>query len=211
MLDPATDKEYYNYLKGFWRDSTHFTYGDDGYGGGMPVNHIFTGDPVTGTGWTELDSPLGPGDRRGVITTGPFIFNSGDTIHLEYALVYARDTEGDNLSSLALLKSSIQQIRDFYQNSLGINDKRNLGPKIDIYPNPCRSEFFVDISPADQNKPMEYFMFDVLGKNIQQGKINTNGISMIKTSNLAPGFYLVKFVDGQASVTKKIILESSDQ
>ncbi len=115
MLDPANARDYYNYLRGFWRDSTHFTYGDDGYGGTVPVKHIFSGDPLSGTGWTEFDSPQGPGDRRGLITSGPYDLAAGDTIHLEFAFVFARDYEGDHLSSFSLLKNRIQQVRDFYK------------------------------------------------------------------------------------------------
>ncbi len=117
--------------------------------------------------------------------------------------------EGDNLSSLALLKSHIQQIRDFYQNSLGINEKRTLMPEIDIYPNPCRSEFFVDISKDDMNKPVDYFIFDMPGREVQRGEITPGGIIRINVSGLQPGIYLVKFVDGQVSITKKLIKEDS--
>jgi hypothetical protein len=207
MLDPENDLEYYNYLHGFWRDLTPVTLGGNGYGGELPVKYIFTGDPVTGTGWTELDSPLGPGDRKGLISTGPFDFTPGDTIHLEYALVYARDLEGDNLSSITFLKNRIQQVHDFYQNSLGTNNLSQITPKIDIYPNPCKSELFVKISYTDPNTQIDFFIFDLLGSKVQSGKINGDEFSIFSISDLAPGFYLIKFVVGQNSVTKKFIRE----
>jgi hypothetical protein len=137
------------------------------------------------------------------------LFNPGDTLHLESALVYARDFQGDNLSSLALLKTRIQEVHDFYQRFLGISDKGQFCGKIDLYPNPCRSEFFVDISMDDRSKPVDYLIFDLPGREVQRGKITPGGIIKINVSGLQPGIYMVKFIDDQASITRKLIKEDN--
>jgi len=205
MLDPEEDWQYYNFMQGFWNDSTPFTYGGNGYGGVQPVRHIFTGDPVTGSGWTEFDSPVGPSDRRGLASTGPFELNPGDTIHLEYALVFARDFQGNNLASVALLENRIQNIRDFYQNSLGYRETVAMEPQIDLFPNPCNDNLFVTISRQDIDKPVKYFLYDVLGKQRKSGSMTANQHFRINTDELEPGLYLVRFDTGHISVTKKFI------
>ncbi len=205
MLDPSSAKEYYQYLRGYWRDSTHITYGDDGYGGEQDVNYIFTGDPVSGTGWTEYDSPYGPGDRRGLVTSGPYEIGPGDTIHLEYALVFARDFTGDHLASLALLKDRIHNVRDFYQDFLGIGEILPDQPQIELYPNPCINGLNVAFSKQDNPEPMEYFVYDMLGRQMKSGLISTGQHTWINTGDLAPGLYLLRFQTGKAQVVKKFI------
>jgi len=205
MQDPANAREYYNYLRGFWRDSTRFTFGGNGYGGAIPVNHIFTGDPLSGTGWTEFDSPQGPGDRRGLITSGPYDLVAGDTIHFEFAFVFARDHEGDNLSSFALLKNRIQQVRDFYENSLGVPESTTEEPWIRLYPNPCHSKLYCILSHDFGKTPGDYFIYDITGQKIRQGRLKPEENPGINTGDLSPGYYLIQIKGNQASGVARFI------
>lgn len=199
MQDPYNDFQYYRYLQGLWRDSTHFTYGGNGYGGEQPVHHVFTGDPVTGTGWTEQDSPIGPGDRRGLISSGPMNLNPGDTIHREFALVYARDFQGNNLSSGDLLKYRIQQIHSFYQESLRVNEIIRNSPQLKTYPNPCNTELFVDMSTSRLAESLIITIYDISGKEVLQDIFTTGKISKINVTNLKHGLYLLKAVNKEGT------------
>ncbi len=205
MQDPANAQEYYNYLRGFWRDSTRFTYGGNGYGGTIPVKQIFTGDPLTGTGWTEFDSPQGPGDRRGLITSGPYDLAAGDTIHLEFAFVFARDHEGNNLSSFALLKDRIQQVRDFYENAMNIPESMIEQPAIWLYPNPCYSKLYCSLSHDFGKTPGDYFIYDITGKKVVSGRLMQEENHSIYTGDLSPGYYLIQIKGNQASGVARFI------
>ena len=207
MQDPQIDWEYYNYLRGFWRDSTSFTYGGNGYGGEVPVKFIFTGDPVSDSGWTESGSPLGPGDRRGVISSGPYILEPGDTIHLTFAYVFAWDRAGTNLSNVALLKDRIMQVREFYQNSLGNKEMDISQAGIELYPNPCMTSLCIDIESLVDIQPTHYSMYDGTGKLVKQGAIKNKGKSIVKVGDISPGLYILKLTDGQVSLTGKFIKE----
>jgi hypothetical protein len=209
MLDPQDDFEYYNYLNGLWKDSTNFTYGGNGFGGTEPVSHIFAGDPVSGTGWTEMDSPSGPGDRRGLIVSGPYTFLSGDTIHLENALVFARDHTGDNISSVALLKTRIQEVRDFYQNSLGVGDLQTDFGEIRIFPNPCKDFINLKIPEMPNAEVLEFTIIDLLGNNVQSGKVDQFATTKINLVSFKPGIYFIRISGKESQVTKKIIVQSS--
>lgn len=202
MNDPQHAHEYLNYMKGMWKDSTHFTYGGNGYQTGEPTKYAFSGDPVTGEGWTETSAENEPGDRRGVCSTGPFELNAGDTLQYEFALVFARDYQGDQLSSAARVRDYISDVRAFYENSVGINEMQTQPIEVEIYPNPF-DRFIMISSEADQ-KNMQYLVVDILGEKIAQGKISS-GKTLIDLSSLKNGLYFIRLTDGQRTMTKKII------
>lgn len=184
MTDPYSDTEYYSYLQALWKDSTPITYGGNGYGGEHVVKYVFSGDPVTGEGWTEENAENVPGDRRGVVVSGPHDFNPGDTLHLEYALVFARDFEGDNISSLALLKNRIQQVHDFYQDALGVEKPVTTIRTVNLYPNPCTSDLYIDVSQFPAGTTVDFAVFDILGKQLMYGKLNPKSENVIDFSKL---------------------------
>jgi len=205
MTDPQFDTEYYSYLQALWKDSTPFTYGGNGYGGDQAIKHVFSGDPVSGEGWTEENASNEPGDRRGVIVSGPHDFYPGDTLHLEYALVFARDFEGDNLSSLALLKNRIQEVHDFYQNALGIEKPETTTKTVQIYPNPCTDNLYIDLSQFPAGTKVDFAVFDILGKKLLNGKLNPELENVIDSSTIDSGIYFVRLIDGKTTYTKKVI------
>jgi hypothetical protein len=82
---------------------------------GWPSPFYANGDPVRGSGW--LDGQVYaymPGDRRMLLSAGPFTFADGDTQEIVVAHLAARGT--DRLSSVTLLKESATEIRDAYRN-----------------------------------------------------------------------------------------------
>ncbi|HZK08526.1 MAG TPA: T9SS type A sorting domain-containing protein [Bacteroidales bacterium] len=205
MTYPQVASEYYTYLQALWKDSTPFTYGGNGYGGEQVVKHLFPGDPVSGEGWTEASAGNAPGDRRGVIVSGPHDFNPGDTLHMEYALVFARDYEGDNLSSVALLKTRIQEVRDFYQNALGIEKPASTAMTLNLYPNPFTDKLFIDASQFPTGTAIDFAVFDILGKQLMQGKLHPETENVVDFSKINPGIYFIRIVDGKNSYTKKVV------
>jgi hypothetical protein len=185
------------------------TYGGNGYGGTDPVKYLFTGDPVSGNGWTELSAENDPGDRRGMIASGPYDFKPGDTIHLENALVFARDFNGDNLSAVTLMKSRVQEVRDFYENALGIEEEPRVKPVVEIYPNPCYKTVYVHPAGFGHDHKLNYEVIDLPGKLVKSGAISGNSEFSIDLDGLKPGIYFIKLFTKKASITRKIIVEAS--
>jgi len=62
---------------------------------------VLSGDPVAGTGWVDGIN-LPPGDRRMVMSSGPFMLNRGDTAEVVLGIVGGLGL--DNLSSIAQAK-----------------------------------------------------------------------------------------------------------
>ncbi len=95
--DPETAEQAYNYMRGFTRDGG--VYQDPNTGEITKFAHA--GDPVTGEGWIDRDTHSS-GDRRFLMTTGPFTLAPGDTQEVVGGMVVAQGANA--LQSVALLK-----------------------------------------------------------------------------------------------------------
>ncbi len=86
---------------------------------GKPTPFIYSGDPVTGTGWLDgIQYP--PGDRREGMASGPFDLAPGDTQQVVVAEIFAGAIPGvDRLSAISLLRfydvTAQQSYNNFFQ------------------------------------------------------------------------------------------------
>ncbi len=107
--DPLNYVEAFRYLKGLWPTGQTWI---------NPFNNdtttkIFSGDPVTGTGWIIP----GESDRKYLMSTGPFNnINPGDTITIIAAQIIAKGSS--NLNSITQLRNTARIIQNFYDNNL---------------------------------------------------------------------------------------------
>jgi len=92
---PQGSIEFYNYLQGLVWDGTPFVDPNTG----QSTVFVLTGDPESGTGWYEGDGwPGGPpsGDRRHVMSSGPFNMAPGDTQEVVIGLLIAQGSNNKN-------------------------------------------------------------------------------------------------------------------
>ncbi len=203
MTDPYSPSEYYNYMKCMWRDSTLLTSGGNGYGGTVPVKYIFPGDPSNPAEWSEAVENIAPGDRRGLVSSGPYEFVPSDTLNFTFALVFARDYEGDNLSSVAMLKERIQEIRDFYIESLNAEEVKPETISFKVFPNPFQDALVVDTGL--QNETVIWTVYDLMGKAVADGQQFNQPSFGINLKSLNKGIYFLSMKNGKSLITKKII------
>ncbi|RMG87149.1 MAG: hypothetical protein D6714_02935 [Bacteroidetes bacterium] len=93
--DPNTAQEFYNYLRGLWRDGTPFTFGGDGYNPGSTdtIAFAFPSPPaLTGNDhWSMCTESLPEYDRRTVQASGPFLLQPGAVNELIIGVVWQPD------------------------------------------------------------------------------------------------------------------------
>ncbi len=155
--DPEQAPDFYNYLKGVWKNGEPMTYGGQGHGGETPVDHMFTGIPETGEGWTEIGEGNTPGDRRGVMSVGPFSMASGGKICVDLAFPFAWDIDGTHLTSIAMLRQRVQAIQTYYDEQGYICEIANVGiqrpagniASVRVYPNPSSGLVFFDLGSTE--------------------------------------------------------------
>ena len=136
--NPQDAEDYYGYLKSVWTDGTHLTLGGNGYGGTIPTNFIYPGDPSIATDWTECSENNPYSDKRFIISSGPFAFPSGEEIKITYAAVWVRPPAGTYpCPSFQMLQDTADCVLDQYQSlhPTGLNELPT--DAISVYPNPA--------------------------------------------------------------------------
>src|SRR5262245_35348183 len=92
--DPSTFTQTYNYMQGLNPDGTILINPTNG----QVTTFFVSGDPVSGQGWLDTN----PGDRRFLLTTGPFTMAPGDSQEVVAGIVVG---QGKNrLSSVSALR-----------------------------------------------------------------------------------------------------------
>lgn len=121
--NPDIAIHYYNYMTGFWKDSSPFTVGGNAYGGTTPAVFVYDGNPVTGTGWTEKGSGNPPGDRRFLQSAGPFTLKPGAVNEITFGMPWAQSSsKGGNIQSLELLFSADDKAQRLFDNCFKLLD-----------------------------------------------------------------------------------------
>ncbi|MEZ4699171.1 MAG: T9SS type A sorting domain-containing protein [Rhodothermales bacterium] len=130
--DPTYALDYYYEMDGRCKDGSRWSVGGWGYPGevsNIPTNFLFHGDPYTNTGWTErnpnpftnADPPRSPGDRRFMVSTGPFTINPSDEQELFFAVVYAKGT--DNWESVEALRRADASVQALFDNDFRLAER----------------------------------------------------------------------------------------
>lgn len=142
--DPATAPEYYNYLRGIWKDNTKMEYGgtahiSDPKAVGPTTDFMFPGDtdPCNwGTGgvppndgfnqngkyWTERTENNQPGDRRFMQSAGPFDLEAGAVNYITVGIPWARATSGGAWASVLLLRVVDDKAQALFDNCFKVLD-----------------------------------------------------------------------------------------
>jgi hypothetical protein len=105
--NPSTGTEVHNYMQGLTRNGLQIL--DPG---GNPSTFMFSGDPSqpnSATNWIETDNP---GDRRLLMSSGPFTMAAGDTQEIVAASLIAQGS--DNLNSVVALKNADASVQTAY-------------------------------------------------------------------------------------------------
>jgi hypothetical protein len=137
QTDPIKATDYYNYLRGFWKDGTPFYYGgsghvsDQGADPSVPCDFMFPGDtdPLGwGTNgiaqpiWTEETAGNEPYDRRFLQSAGPFVLKPGAVNNITVGVVWARSTSGGPFASVEVLKRADDKAQALFENCFKVLD-----------------------------------------------------------------------------------------
>jgi len=210
----------YSAMQANWADSTHLTYGGNGYGGTISTNYMFSGDPNDTTTWSDRmpypDSTniIGiPFDRRGYGSIGPFTLNAGDVKSIDLAYVYARDTTKNNFENVSVLKAAVDKIQYYYDNDstpcggsfTAINKQNIIANTVNIYPNPVDNKLFINYKPNSTYSIFE--IYSINGKLIKYGKLKRQRINSLDVNELNSGLYIIRILDGFDAISKKFIVK----
>lgn len=228
--EPVTAMDYYNYLKGFWKDSTQMQWGGNAHFPGPGVcgpvcDFMFPGDSDTclwGTGgqtpactpmWNEQTATNQPNDRRGLGSMGPFTFEPGATHELDIAYVFGRDYANGAWASVLNMQQRIDSIRKYFVNdttpcgggfsAIPVVQKQEMN--LHIYPNPASSVMSVELVVGAQDFVPAHAslcrVYNILGTEVFSKSFSGNKFNL-DVSGLAKGLYLLK-VENEGGVAVK--------
>lgn len=218
--NPSVAIDYYNFMTGFWKDNSPFTYGANAYGGTTSTSWVYTGDPQTNSGWTESTAGNSPGDRRILMSSGPFTFPANSKIEWGYALVFSQDTTQavNTITQFnTRVKRDVKNIRYYdanHQNpqcaptvtlasTVGIKQENKKELKGMLYPNPCNSLLTLDFTENLTDAKLN--IVDVAGRIIMQSEIKNNYRSKIDLSTLENGIYFIELISEDKFFREKLI------
>ncbi len=144
--DPTTAPQYYNYLRGIWKNGAKMRYGGNAYTGsdvvGPECDFMFPGDsdpwnwgtngtPPNGnynTGtkfWSEEQCQNAPNDRRFMQSAGPFTLEPGAVNYITFGVPWARATSGGAWASVELLRVVDDKCQALFDNCFKVIDGPN--------------------------------------------------------------------------------------
>ncbi len=182
---------------------------------GLPTKFWSSGDPVTNTGWVDGDLDAA-GDRRILLSTGPFEISIGDTQEIIFALVGGLGS--DRLASISVMKFFMKQSREYF-NYLFPDDPTSVNknglqlPREFLlsqnYPNPFNPGTRIQFE-LPQSGFTTLTIYDGLGREIERlvdeekeaGEHSIQWNAQEKPS----GIYFYRLRSGSYLLTKKMIL-----
>ncbi|GAB5536108.1 MAG: hypothetical protein Rubg2KO_23570 [Rubricoccaceae bacterium] len=209
---PGNPEEFRFYMLGLWSNGTPiYEWGNGFEQPGNPITRfMYPGDPVTESLWSErntdangTDSPLG--DRRMMVSTGPFRLEPGTSETVLLALPYARGT--DNLQSITELRQVARTLQ--VASSSGVFERSptvrpdeirvpgTVSPPLTlsrVLPNPARGAATVRLTlPAEART--HAVVLDALGRElatVTDGVLPVGETVLTLPQELAPGRYLLR-------------------
>ena len=132
--DPTSALDFYNYMRGIWRDGSNMVWGGNGHylgGGTVKADLLFPGDSdplfwstqgvnASPADWSEYNESNPPGDRRFLESAGPFTLEPGAVNNLTVGVVWARAVSGDNWSSVQSLRLADDKAQALFDNCFKI-------------------------------------------------------------------------------------------
>lgn len=139
--EPDKASDYYNYLRGIWKDNTRMRFGGNGYNSGnglqrdiiadfmFPGNSDMWGwgtseganeDIGKNTVWSETTAGNQPADRRFMHSAGPFTLRPGAINYITVGIPFAQAATGGPLASVELLRVVDDKCQALFDNCFNI-------------------------------------------------------------------------------------------
>ena len=176
MTDPDIAIEYYNLLKGIWKDGQKMKYGGNAHPSdpnsyGPNCDFMFPGntDPCNwGTGlqppagakyWTEETAGNVPYDRRFMQSAGPFTLRPGAVNYITVGIPWARASSGGPFASVELLRKVDDKCQTLFDNCFKVVDGPD-APELTIQELDKQLILYVSNSKSSNNYNEKYKELD---------------------------------------------------
>lgn len=212
--DPFDALDYYHYLTDKWLDGSQLYYGQYCGGSGTPTRHAYPSWPFENdaNAWSDQWA----GDRRTIISSGPFNLAAGEKVSFDYAWIFNRNLNYAFNSEPFFLQveSNANIVSNWFEQqnypscfdwNLSSPKSKKFESKLLVYPNPAQNE--VSILWKNLNSPQAFItVYDLQGKILQKVQVNNPSEIRLDTSALPDGFYLIEIADLNGRQTSKLAI-----
>ena len=226
--DPTTSFQVWNYMNSRWKNGQPMRFGGNGLNSAAvtndPTTHMYTGDPLLPSGWTERTPGAGqtansPGDRRLLASIGNFKFRPGESKVMDLVVGYGRkDSVGSHFENVPELLRVLNKVEDFWDtlssknfvygsnyhcpSFVGLDDATLNDQQIKVYPNPVKGLLHIESDIALERLQL----FSTSGALLRDVDVRGERLS-VDMSNIDQGLYLLLIYDqeGKWSSHKLIV------
>ena len=228
--DPQTASDYDNLLHGRWKNGQSMKYGGDAVSTGTSDDDCtfmfpHDSDPlhwgtngtvpsVSADKWSEIVSGNTPGDRRGLVSSGPFTMEPGETNTLDLAFTSAQ-SEVNYWHSVSILMALTDEVRAQFvrdttdsgrpftyrpirEPNTGIGSTPDL-PSLEVYPNPSHGRLTVALGDG---QAADIDIYDIRGYQALHIPAASGQVG-IDISGLPNGIYILHCGNKNIKVVKK--------
>lgn len=207
---PQGKIEIYRYLMGRFPDMTPLTASGRGYNPNLPLpptRYAFPGNPFAAEGWSEPSAGNKPGNRRALVSYGPYTHKAGAMNNMFVAFHWARGDSPSPLSGYVPLMEHALWLKDQYEHQDVLPPGTTPGclvptnvashPEaypLEVYPNPASSLVWVR---AGGMMPDVVRVFDVAGRLALMSSLSANGdgVWAFSVAGLRGGLYVLEVTD----------------
>ena len=175
MTDPDIASEYYQLLRGIWKDGTRMLYGGNAHANsgayGPECDFMFPGDtdpwnwgtdgqPPNGpTYWTEETAGNVPYDRRFMQSAGPFTLEAGAVNYITVGIPWARASTGGPFESVQLLREVDDKVQRLFDNCFKVLDGPD-APDMTVQEMDRKLVLYLQNRPISNNYKEQYEEWD---------------------------------------------------
>lgn len=171
--DPNEAFQFYNYLRGFWKDGSQMYYGGTGHFSDNATTETATDfmfpsltDPCGwGQGgqvmpkWDEFTESNPADDRRFVQSAGPFTLEPGAVNDITVGIVFARSDDGEPYNSVLEVKSADDKAQLLFDNCFKVVDGPD-APELEVIELDRQLVFHIYNLPSSNNYMEKYIEKD---------------------------------------------------
>lgn len=216
--NPSIAIQYYNYMSGFWKDGTSFTQGGNAYGGTASSDYVYPGDPQNATGWTEGTAGNTSGDRRVLLSSGPFSLPAHSKMEWVYAVVFSQDTANVNTITEfhERVQKDVKNVRYYYQQHQTPLCTPAVNPPVataikhseqtlsgTVFPSPTSGYLKIELNQNIDNASV--MVIDMLGRKMISANFQSSYRTELDISSLPQGVYFLTVSSEKGSVCRKIV------
>jgi len=208
---PETAIQYYNYIRGYWKNGQRMAYGGNALTSSSGANldiaadFMFPGDtdPLNfGTSgiptdpWTEVSSGNPPSDRRFMQSAGPFTLLPGDFNNITVGVVFARASSSDPFASVELVRQADDKAQALFDNCFELIS----GPDApDLTIQELENELILFLN-NDNNLSSNYNeQYNLLDPTIPESLNDSTALTADERSYRFQGYLIYQLADGDVS------------